>query len=149
MARRWWGKVRGFPKTQNSKMESFLTKWGGLGSSVKMPVLPVRHCLYLLKVKKKNLWTYIQTCQKTKTSFMQGVALATALRGKTAAQFIQGMRKKINPNENYSTNKKYFSCGQMEHFSGNVPLNRDDKLCQSTPGKLRTRPQLHQGNISP
>ena len=47
---------------------------------------------------------------------MQGVALATALRGKTAAQFIQGMRKKINPNENYSTNKKYFSCGQMEHF---------------------------------
>ena len=47
---------------------------------------------------------------------MQGVALATALRGKTAAQFIQGMRKKINPNENDSTNKKYFSCDHIFMF---------------------------------
>ena len=37
---------------------------------------------------------------------MQGVALATALRGETAAQVIQGMRKKIYPNGNDSTNKK-------------------------------------------
>ena len=36
---------------------------------------------------------------------MQGIALATALRGETAAQVIQGMRKKINPNRNNSTNK--------------------------------------------
>ena len=84
---------------------------------MKMPILPVRHCLDLLKVKKKkNLWTYIQTCQKIKTSFMQGVALVTALRGEIAAQVIQGMRKKINPNENDSTNKNCFFCGQMGHF---------------------------------
>ena len=43
---------------------------------------------------KGSLWTYIQTCQKVGTSFMQGVALASALRGETAAQVIQGMRKK-------------------------------------------------------
>ena len=38
---------------------------------------------------------------------MQGVALATALRGETAAQVIQGMRKKIYPNGNDSTNKVF------------------------------------------
>ena len=38
---------------------------------------------------------------------MQGIALATALRGETAAQVIQGMRKKINPNGNDSTNKVF------------------------------------------
>ena len=35
------------------------------------------------------------------------VALATALRGETAAQVIQGMRKKIYPNGNDSTNKVF------------------------------------------
>ena len=54
---------------------------------------------------KGSLWTYVQTCQEVGTSFMQGIALATALRGETATQVIQGMRKKINPNRNDSTNK--------------------------------------------
>ena len=68
---------------------------------------------------------------------MQGVALATALRGKTAAQFIQGMRKKINPNENYSTNKKYFSCGQMEHFCWQCPATQRQ---QAMPIQTKTNP---------
>ena len=38
---------------------------------------------------------------------MQGVALAAALKGETAAQVIQGMRKKINPNGNDSTNRVF------------------------------------------
>ena len=102
-----------------------------------MPILPVRHCLDLLKVKKKNLWTYIQTCQKIKTSFMQGVALVTALRGEIAAQVIQGMRKKINPNENDSTNKNCFFCGQMGHFCWQCPAKQRQ---QAVPIQTKTNP---------
>ena len=51
----------------------------------------------------KNRGTYTRVT--VGTSFMQGVALAAALRGETATQVIQGMRKKINSNGNDSTNK--------------------------------------------
>ena len=46
---------------------------------------------------KGSPWTQVQTCQEVGTSFMQGIALAAALRGETAAQVIQGMRKKDLP----------------------------------------------------
>ena len=63
---------------------------------------------------------------------MQGVALATALRGEPAAQVIQGMRKKINPNGNDSTNKKCFSCGQMRHFLLAMSCQAGTTSCANT-----------------
>ena len=63
---------------------------------------------------------------------MQGVALAAALRGETAAQVIQGMRKKINPNGNDSTNKKCFSWGQMGHFCRQCPAKQGQKAGANT-----------------
>ena len=63
---------------------------------------------------------------------MQGVALATALRGETAAQVIQGMRKKINPNGNDSTNKKCFSWGQMGHFRQQCPAKQGQQASANT-----------------
>ena len=73
---------------------------------------------------KGSLWTYIQTCQEVGTSFMQGVVLAAALKAETAAQVIQGMRKKINPNGNDFTNKRCFSCGQIGHFCWQCPAKQ-------------------------
>ena len=86
---------------------------------------------------KGSLWTYIQTCQEVGTSFMQGVALATALRGETAAQVIQGMRKKIYPNGNDSTKKKCFSSGQMGHFCQQCPAKQGQ---QAVPIQTKTNP---------
>ena len=55
---------------------------------------------------------------------MQGVVLAAALKAETAAQVIQGMRKKINPNGNDFTNKRCFSCGQIGHFCWQCPAKQ-------------------------
>ena len=98
---------------------------------MRMPVLPARHCLDPVR-SKGSLWTYIQTCQEVGTSFMQGVALAAALRGETASQVIQGMRKKINPNGNDSTNKKCFSWGQMGHLCRQCPAKQGQKAGANT-----------------
>ena len=68
---------------------------------------------------------------------MQGIALATALRGETAAQVIQGMRKKINPNGNDSTNKNCFSCGQMGYFCRQCPAKQGQ---QAMPIQTKTNP---------
>ena len=99
-------------------------------------------CQALLRLvrSKGSLWTYIQTCQEVGTSFMQGVALAAALRGETASQVIQGMRKKINPNGNDSTNKKCFSWGQMGHFCQQCPAKQGQ---QAMPIQTNTNPQRH------
>ena len=86
---------------------------------------------------KGSLWTYVQTCQEVGTSFMQGVALAKALRGETAAQVIQGMRKKIYPNGNDSTNKKCFSSGQMGPFCQQCPAKQEQ---QAVPIQTKTNP---------
>ena len=104
---------------------------------MRMPILPVRHCLDLLEVKEVFGLRYIQTCQEVGTSFMQGIALATALRGETAAQVIQGMRKKINPNGNDSTNKNCFSCGQMGYFCRQCPAKQGQ---QAMPIQTKTNP---------
>ena len=68
---------------------------------------------------------------------MQGVALATALRGETAAQVIQGMRKKIYPNGNDSTKKKCFSSGQMGPFCQQCPAKKEQ---QAVPIQTKTNP---------
>ena len=68
---------------------------------------------------------------------MQGVALAKALRGETAAQVIQGMRKKIYPNGNDSTNKKCFSSGQMGPFCQQCPAKQEQ---QAVPIQTKTHP---------
>ena len=63
---------------------------------------------------------------------MQGVALATALRGEMAAKVIQGMRKNVNPSENDFTNKRCFSWGQMGHFCWQCPAKQGQQAGANT-----------------
>ena len=86
---------------------------------------------------KGSLWTYIQTCQEVRTSFMQGVDLTTSLRRETAVQVIQGMRKKVNRNGNDFTNKRCFFCGQMGHFCWQCPAKQGQ---QALPIQTNTNP---------
>ena len=90
-------------------------------------------CQALLRLvrSKGSLWTYIQTCQEVGTSFMQGVALATALRGETAAQVIQGMRKKrLTLMETFLQIKCVSLVAKWGIFASNVLASRDNKLCK-------------------
>ena len=92
-------------------------------------------CQALLRLvrSKGSLWTYIQTCQEVGTSFMQGVALATALRGETAAQVIQGMRKKrLTLMETILQIKCVSLVAKWGIFASNVLASRDNKLCKDT-----------------
>jgi len=68
---------------------------------------------------------------------MQGVALAAALKGETAAQVIQGMRKKIYPNGNDSTKKWCFSSGQLGPFCRQCPAKQGQ---QAVPIQTKTHP---------
>ena len=123
---------------------------------MRMLILPVMYCLNLLEVREV-LRTYIETCQEVGTFFMQGVTLAAALRRERAAQVIQGMIKKINPNGNYLTNKRCFSCVQMGHFCLQCPAKQaQQNVCQLmlTPqrrltldGTMLTH-QIQEGNFS-
>ena len=79
----------------------------------------------------------IQTCQEVGTSFMQGVDLTASLRGETAVQVIQGMRKNVNRNGNDFTNKRCFSCGQMGHFCLQCPAKQGQ---QAVPIQTNTNP---------
>ena len=72
---------------------------------------------------------------------MQGVALATALRGETAAQVIQGMRKKrLTLMETILQIKCVSLVAKWGIFADNVLPSRDNRLCQY---RLIPTPQRH------
>ena len=118
----------------DEKYEDFVAR---LKTAVKRTIKSTEPAEIVLKRLAYENAKSIQTCQEVGTSFMQGVDFTASLRGETAVQVIQGMRKNVNRNRNDFTNKRCFSCGQMGHFCLQCPAKQGQ---QAVPIQTNTNP---------
>lgn len=77
--------------------------------------------------KTRTIGDFVKSCADVSPSYVQGVAIAVALKGETYSQCVKGLGQIHSPgNGQNKNNQGCFSCGQNGHFSRHCP-NRGQK----------------------
>ena len=81
-------------------------------------------CQSLLRPIQKtgSMSDFIRQCADVSAAYIQGVALAAALKGETYSQFVQGINNPRRPSKPPSG--IWSTCQQSGHFSRDYPLKK-------------------------